>query len=48
VAFNPTAVAFPLPEDILGSCEVVLSSFHGHSDQATIPSNSTLWLRVKH
>jgi alpha-glucosidase len=48
VAFNPTAVAFPLPEDILGSCEVVLSSFHGHSDQTTVPSNSTLWLRVKH
>jgi alpha-glucosidase len=48
VAFNPTSNPFPLPEDILGSCEIVLSSLHGHSDQTTIPANSTLWLQVKH
>ena len=47
VAFNPTGIPFELPEDLVGDCEVVLSSLHDHIDPTTVPANTTLWLSPK-
>jgi alpha-glucosidase len=44
VACNPTMETFAIPEDVAGTCRVLLSSVHGHGDPAIVPPNCTLWL----
>jgi alpha-glucosidase len=44
VACNPTLHTFDLPEDIVGTRTIALSSLVDHVDPTLVPPNTTVWL----